>query len=117
MEKYKVPIMRMMAYNSMVNGKIECGHRVWIESMWHVLKGKTNEWPSFVGYILWADQVTTKKNMGYTPYYLLYGQHPLMPFDVTDCTFHTLDWPSVMTTHELLAMRMHQLTQHEDLLA
>src|SRR5260370_39780486 len=84
--------------------------------MWHILKGKTNQWPNLVGYTLWADQVTMKKNMGYTPYYLLYGQHPLMPFNVTNPIFHALDWLAVTTIHELLAMRMCQLTQHEDLL-
>ena len=94
MDKYKVPIVWMSAYNPEANGKVKRGHSIWIESMWRVLKGKTNEWPNLMGYMLWADQVTMKRNTGYTPYYLLYGQHPLMPFDVMDKTFHALDWPS-----------------------
>ena len=98
MDKYKVPIVQTLAYNPEANGKVERGHSMWIESMWRVLKGKTNEWPSLLGYALWADWVTTKRNTGYTPYYLLYGQQPLMPFDATDKTFHALDWPSVTTT-------------------
>ena len=84
MDKYKVPIIHMTAYNPEANGKVECGHGVWIESMWRVLKGKTDEWPSLMGYALWADWVTTKKTMGYSPYFLLYGQYLLMPFDVMD---------------------------------
>jgi hypothetical protein len=54
--------------------------------------------------------------MGYTPYYLLHGQHPLMPYDVKDCTFHSLDWPSVKSTEDLLALRILQLSKREDLL-
>ncbi len=34
MDKYKVPIVRTMAYHPEVNGKVECGHGVWIEGMW-----------------------------------------------------------------------------------
>ena len=36
MDKYKVPIVRMLAYNPEVNGKVEWGHGIWIESMWSV---------------------------------------------------------------------------------
>jgi len=106
MDKYKVPIVRTSAYNPAANRKVEHGHGVWIESIWKVLKGQTNEWPDLIGYALWADQVTTKGTMGYSPYYLLYGQHPLMPFDIMDKTFYVLDWPSVYTTKDLLAMRI-----------
>ncbi len=79
-----------------------------------MLKGKTNDWPSLVGYALWVDQVTTKRNTGYSPYYLLYGQHPLMPFDAMD--WNALDWPSVSMTWELLAMRICQLSQCKEYL-
>jgi hypothetical protein len=54
--------------------------------------------------------------MGYTPYYLLYGQHLLMPYNVKDRTFQLLDWPSVKSTEDLLALRILQLTKREDLL-
>jgi hypothetical protein len=49
-------------------------------------------------------------------YYLLYGQHPLMPFNVKDKTFHSLDWPSVKTTEKLLALRILQISKRKDLL-
>src|SRR5260370_31240280 len=114
MDKCKAPIVQTSVYNPKAKGKVEQGHGVWIESMWRVLKGKTDEWPSLLGYALWADWVTTKRNTGYTPYYLLYGQHPLMPFDATDKTFHTLDWPSVMIARDLLTMRTWQLSQSEE---
>ena len=90
--------------------------RSYIEAIWKVLQGDTNQWPLWLGYALWADRMTVKKNTGYSPYYLLYGQHPLLPFDVIDVTFHVLDWPKVTTTAGLLALRMQQLEQRNILL-
>src|SRR5258708_11615606 len=71
-----------------------------------------NQWPSWLGYALWADRITVKKNTGY----LLYGQHLLLPFDVADSTFHVLEWPKVTNTIELLSLHMQQLEQRNDLL-
>ena len=48
--------------------------------------------------------------------YLLYGQHPILLFDIIDLTFHTLDWLKVRDTVSLLALRMEQLEQRNDLL-
>ncbi len=116
MSRYKVPIVRISPYNSQANGKIERTQCSYIEAIWKVLQGDTYQWPSWLGYALWADRVTVKRNTGYSPYYLLYGQHPLLPFDVIDSTFHVLDWLKATTTVELLALRMEQLEQRNDLL-
>jgi hypothetical protein len=111
MDKYKVPVVRISPYNPQANGKSECGHAVWINALWKILAIRIYDWPDYLGYAVWADRVTVKRNTGYTPYYLLYGQHPLMPYNVKDCTFHSLDWPAVKTTEELLASRILQLSK------
>ncbi len=116
MIKYKVPVMCISPYNSQVNGKIERTQRMYIKVIWKVLQGETSQWPSWLGYALWADQITVKRNTGFSPYYLLYGQHPILPFDVTDSTFHVLEWPRVTNTTKLLALRIQQLDQRNGLL-
>src|SRR5258708_39224276 len=80
-------LFRSLPYNSQVNGKIERMQGTYIEAIWKVLQGETSQWPFLLGYALWADRVMVKRNTGFSPYYLLYGQHPLLPFDVTDSTF------------------------------
>ena len=75
------------------------------------------EWPNWLNYALWADRVTAKRNTGFSPYYLLYRQHPLLPFDVEDHTFQDLDWPLVHDTTSLLALRAQQLAQNGELLS
>src|SRR5258708_17467483 len=116
MYKYKVPVVRISPYNSQANGKIERTQRTYLEAIWKVLQGETNQWPSKLGYALWADRITVKRNTGYSPYYLLYGQHLLLPFDVVDRTFHVLEWQTVTNTAELLALRIQQLDQRNSLL-
>ncbi len=104
MHKYNVLVVRISPYNSQANRKIERMQHMYIEAIWKVLQGETDQWPSWLGYPLWADHITVKRNTGYSPYYLLYGQHPLLPFDITDLTFHALDWPKVNNTKDLLAL-------------
>ena len=116
MYKYKVPVIHISPYNSQVNGKIERTQCTYLEVIWKVLQGETNQWPSKLGYALWADQITVKRNMGYSPYYLLYGQHLLLLFDVMDRTFHVLEWQAVTNMAELLALRIQQLDQQNSLL-
>src|SRR5258708_29060596 len=116
MRKYKVPMVRILPYNSQANGKIERTQRTYLEAIWKVVQGDTRQWPSWLGYALWADRTTVKINTGYSPYYLLYGQHLLHLFDMTDVTYHMRDWVKVTNMKELLALRMQQLAQRKDLL-
>src|SRR5258708_6294321 len=116
MYKYKVPVVCISPYNSQANGKIERTQHTYLEAIWKVLQGETNQWPSKLGYALWADHIMVKRNMGYSPYNLLYGQHLLLPLDVGARTFHVLEWQAVTNTAELLALRIQQLDQQNGLL-
>ena len=117
LQKYKVPVVRISAYNSRANGKIERTHQSYMDSIWKVCEGQVVEWPNWLNYALWANRVIAKRNMGFLPYYLLYRQHLLLPFDVEDCAFQVLDWPLVHFTPSLLASRAQQLVQKGELLS
>jgi hypothetical protein len=97
-----------------VNGIVERGHGVYIKSIWRVLQGRTNEWPDILQLAVWADQITTKRTTGLSPYYLLYGQQPLFAFDISDRSWHTLEWPKINLTKELLAIRIKQLSRRDE---
>src|SRR5258708_31376413 len=114
MRKYKVPVVRISPYNSQANRKIKRTQRTYLKAIWKVVQGDTGQWPLWLGYALWADRTMVKRNTGYSPYYLLYGQHPLHPFDVIDVTYHTREWEKATDTKELLALRMQQLAQKKD---
>ena len=109
-EKYKIPLVLISPYNPPVNGLVERGHGVYIESIWRILQGRTNEWPSLLQLAAWADQITSKRMTGLSPYYLLYRQQPLLGFHISDRSWHTLEWPKIDSTRELLAIRIKQLS-------
>src|SRR5258708_514674 len=115
MRKYKVPVVCILPYNSQANGKIKRTQRTYLKVIWKVVQGDTRQWPSWLGYALWADQ-SVKRNTGYSLYYLLYGQHLLHLFDMTDKTYHMRDWVKATDMKELSALRMQQLAQRKDLL-
>jgi hypothetical protein len=60
---------------------------------------------------LFADRVTTSSVTGYSPYYLLHGTYPLLPFDITEATFMIEEYRAGLTTSELLALRVRQLSK------
>jgi hypothetical protein len=40
---------------------------------------------------------------------MAHGVHPILPFDITECTYLALEQPFGMTTEALVALRAHQL--------
>ncbi|KAJ7467408.1 hypothetical protein B0H11DRAFT_1732734 [Mycena galericulata] len=58
-------------------------------------------------------RVTTSRATGFSPYYLLYGVHPVFSFDIAEITWQTLDWDKVHTHEELLAIRARQLSRRD----
>jgi hypothetical protein len=49
---------------------------------------------------MWADQVTVK--------------HHVFPFDITDASWYTLNWGSIRTMEELIAIRRIQLAHRDE---
>ncbi|KAJ3925748.1 MAG: hypothetical protein NXY57DRAFT_906698 [Lentinula lateritia] len=63
--------------------------------------------------VLFAIRVTVSRATGFSPYYLLYGTHPVFSFDLTEVTWQTLDWHVVRTHDELIALRALQLARKD----
>jgi hypothetical protein len=113
-DEYNVPIARASPYHPEANGMIERSHRTWIGSLFIACKGNPSNWSKYFHACMWADRVTVRRTTGYTPYYLIYGKQHIFPFDITDATWYTLNWHSIRTTEELIAIRAVQLAHRDD---
>ena len=117
MNQYHIPHIKISPYNSKANGVVERGHWNIREALVKSCKGKLNKWPELVPHAFFAERVTVRRQTGYSPFYLLHGVQPVLPFDLTEATFLVEGFIKNMSTSDLLALRIRQLEKHPDDLA
>ena len=115
MNRYGIPHAKISAYNSKANGVVERGHFTIREGIMKACKGNASKWPDLVPHAFFADKVTVRRATGFSPFYLLYGVHPVLPFDLTEASF-MITYQEEMSSEDLLAARIRQLQKKpEDL--
>lgn len=109
MDRYGIPQIKISAYNSRANGVVERGHFTIREALVKTCEGNPKKWPDYVSHAFFTDRVTVRRQTGFSAYYLLYRQDPLLPFDLAEASFMSDAYHSGMTTTELLAARLRQI--------
>jgi len=112
-KQYGVIVIVSSPYHPQGNGHAECSHQTLVNSILKACGKDTFCWPLYVHAGLWVMRCSTSQVTGYPPYFLLYGRHPVFAFDFLDRTWDTLDWHTVSSTEDLLALRMQQIL-HRD---
>jgi transposase InsO family protein len=118
LRRMKIPQVHISPYNKHANGVVERGHFILREAIVKSCERDTNghikNWHKHIELAAFADRVTVSSVTGYSPYYLLHGTHPILPFDLSEMTFLVDGFKPDMTTEELLTLRKRQLRQHPD---
>ena len=133
MKKYGLPQTMITPYNSRANGVVERGHFTIREAIiktckqgnakhkGHYSKKKEAEllsvWPKYVPLIFFADRITVRRSTNVSPFFVLHGTEPLLPFDLSESSFLSDRFTANMTTEDLLAARMLQLEKRDEDLA
>jgi hypothetical protein len=115
--RYDIRHIRISAYNSQANGVVERQHRTIRDSIIKACDGDINKWTTIAPFTFWADRATTCKSTGFSPYYMVHGVEPILPFDITLATFLVPNLTQPMSTEELIATRARQLQKRPDDLA
>jgi hypothetical protein len=79
-------------------------------------KRHISRWPEKVPQALFAENITTSRATGFSPFYLLHGVHPVLPFDLTEATFLVEGFHENMSPIDFLTLRIRQIERRpEDL--
>ena len=114
MKRYGIHQIRISPWNKHANGVVEQGHFVIREAILKDCNGRIGQWPDKVPHAIFADKITTRRSTGFSPYYLLYGTDPVLPFDLTEATFMISGYRAGLSSTELLALRIRQLEKRPE---
>ena len=81
--------IRMLPYHQQTNGTIERVHQTLRRMIAKMDPEKRAKWPSHLGPILLAYNVTRSLITGYLPYFLMFGHQPRLPVNLL---FPTVRW-------------------------
>ena len=112
-KQYGVVAIVSSPYHPEGNGHAERSHQTLVNSILRACGKDTHRWPLYLHAGLWAMRCSTSRVTGYPPYFLLYGRRPFFAFDFADRTWDTLEWHSVASTEDLLALRMQQILRRD----
>ncbi|KAK6218688.1 putative gag-pol poly protein [Colletotrichum tabaci] len=93
-------------------------HRDWAQAYCESLSVWTNEGERdprpFLHTALFADRTSVRSATGYSPFYLNHGYDPVTPIETLTRTWRILDWDSVRTPEQELAMRIRAFAQLDE---
>lgn len=112
-EKYGIKGIRISAYNSKANGKVERPHWDLRQMLYKACGGDVKKWKDFLYHVLWADRITVRKGMGCSPFFLVTGAHPILPLDIQEATWLVKLPGRILTTEELIGYRAQALAKHK----
>jgi hypothetical protein len=108
---YHCTVIISTAYHPEGNAPVERGHQPIVDALYKCTGDAKANWPKYLHAVLFAVRVTVSRATGFSPYYLLYGVHPVFCFDMAEITWQTLDWDKVRTHEDLLTIRAIQISR------
>ena len=84
---YHIHHIHISGYNSRTNGLVKRPHFDIRQVLFKACNGIQSKWASVAYSIFWADRITTRFQMGCSPYFAVTGTHPLLLFDISKATY------------------------------
>ena len=113
-KRYGIHHIRISGYNSRANGIVESKHFDVREAIMKTCGGRENKWREVLHLVFWAERITIRRATGYSPYYMVHGVHPLLPFDILEATYLVPRQDFGISTEDLIALRARQLAKRPE---
>jgi hypothetical protein len=111
--EFSVNPVAVSSYNSQAQGIVERSHRSLRDAVVKTCEGNISLWPIVIPYVVWADRCTIRKSTGLSPFEMVHGVEPVLPFDITLATFLAPKFDRPISTDDLIATRARQLMRRE----
>ena len=111
--QYRCKIVLSTPYHPQGSATVEQAHIPLVEAIVKLCGDHIGQWPKHLAPALFVIRVMISRSTGCSPFYLLYGTHPVLSFDLAEATWLTLDWDLVNNTVSLLATCILQLKQRD----
>ena len=114
-DRYKIRHIHISPYNSQANGVVEWHHFNVREAIVKSSLGGESHWHTAAHLVFWAERVTVLRSTGLSPYFMVHGVEPLLPFDLVEATF-LVPPPDTepLSPAGLIAWRARQLQKHQE---
>jgi hypothetical protein len=108
-KRYGINHIRISSYNAQANGLVEHKHWDLRQALYKIADGVESKWHWGFYATLWAERITPRQTMGYSPYFAAHGLHPILPFDIDEATYLLPPPDKILTTKDLIVRRACQL--------
>ncbi|KAL5478642.1 hypothetical protein ACEPAI_1919 [Sanghuangporus weigelae] len=112
--RYHINHIWILAYNSRANGIVERRHYDVQEALIKAADGNDKRWSDHAYSVFWAERITVQKATGMSPYYMVHGVEPILPFDLAEATYLAPPVDTPIPTMELIATCTKQLQKHPE---
>ena len=86
-----------------MNGFVEQLHfDVW-QALLKACDGDQSKWSTVAYSVFWAKRVMIQRHMGCSPYFVMTGTHPLLPFDIAEANYLLPPPDLPLSTTDLIA--------------
>ncbi|KAL5478908.1 hypothetical protein ACEPAI_2195 [Sanghuangporus weigelae] len=85
--KYNVHHIQISPYNSRANRIVERRHLDLREVLMKLSGNRPEKWSNHAYHAIWAEHISIQRSTGYSPYYIVHGVEPTLPFDLGEQTY------------------------------
>lgn len=113
MERYGVVVIVSSPRHPEGNGVAERDGQTIKRALIRMAGDHPSRWPTLLQAVAWAIRTTTSSVNGFSPYFLLFGQDAVFPFDLKFKTWTVVDYTMAEDTESLIVARATHLMFHQ----